>query len=178
VSGNNLQVNTAVAAEKGLHTITLQAKATNFTPISYSGTITFKILMYNSRCLNTVLNTQSISTLNYEIGGLSAATELTLNGFTDTITLGGTENCGPRKYTVTGPAITNGALTLVYVDAATSKLRLTTTNPDYLGTTSITMVVELLNHPFLNGITKVNPDSATPYIDKTVTFNVVITGKC
>lgn len=122
--------------------------------------------------------TQSLSTMNYEIGGLSPVTEVTLNGFTDTITQGGTENCGPRQYVVTGPAITNGTLTLVYVDATTSKLRLTTTNPDYLGTTSITIVANLLNHPFLNGLTKVNPNSATPYIDKTTTFSVVITGKC
>ena len=81
--------------------------------------------------------------MNYEIGGLSAESEVTLNGVTDTITQGGTENCGPRQYVVTGPAITNGALTLIYVDATTSKLRLTTTNPDFLGTTSITIVANL-----------------------------------
>lgn len=178
VSGNNLQFNTSNVALKGTYTITLLARATNVNPVSDSAIITFKVLMYGSRCLDTAMTIQTVPTMNYEIGGLSGFTDQLLNGFTDTITQGGTENCGPRQYVVTGPAITNGTLVLSYVDATTSKLRLTTTNPTYLGTTSIKIVANLLNHPFLNGITKVNPDSAVPYITVETTFSVVITGKC
>ena len=135
--------------------------------------------MYGSHCLDTVMNLQTIPTMTYEIGGLAASTVLNLDGFTDTITIAGTEDCGPRQYVITGDAITNGILVYSYVDATTSALTLTTTDPTYLGTSTVTIVANLVNHTFLNDMTKIDIDGTSdPWLTVTMQFDVTVTGLC
>ena len=78
--------------------------------------IDFKLFAYPSRCLNTRLNDQMINDMNYVIEWPYAPVDQNFGEFTDTVTLSGDEACGPRLYTITGPAVDKNIVT---VDSST-----------------------------------------------------------
>jgi hypothetical protein len=144
-----LEIDTSDASLLGIYTIEAYATATNIDPVGESTHISFQLIAYPSRCVQTVMSVQSIATMDYQIGYSADPEEQTLDGFTDTVSLAGVEHCGPRLYTLSGTAYDQGMVHVEYVDVDTSKLVVQTTDPAYIGSYTVNVHVAFEDHPWL-----------------------------
>lgn len=113
-------------------------------------TIDFELIMSNSQCLNTVIQTTSIDSMEYFID-VQAGSPLvqTFTGFTDTVSLSGYP-CGNILYTMTlSDPLLAGAITL---PAGTTDLTIQTTDMNHVGRYTATIVATLNDYPEFDDI--------------------------